>query len=267
VKLSLSPLQSGGLLAAVLLLSLSLRSSAQIAGGTPPPANPTALAWDADMKEYHAKLGDPKAEVFFLVTNTSPAEVVVNSVHTSCGCTTAHLPPMPWKLAPGADGRIDVSIDLTGKTGLIIKTVTVASTAGAKELQIRVFIPDPQVARMENMQLAQGDRQAVFKDSCVRCHVTPGVNKRGAELFHAVCGVCHEAVHRASMVPDLHHLNHPTSADHWRIWITSGKPDSLMPAFSQSMGGPLTDEQIESLVDYLVKANPSMDANGTPASH
>lgn len=235
---------------------------APVATNVPPPA-PPVLTWDADVKEYQAKLGDAAAPTTFFVTNTSPTPAVINSVVTSCGCTTAHLPPMPWTLAPGADGKIDINMNLAGKTGIVIKTITVNSTAGTKLLQFRVTIPDPQAERAANMQLAQADRQAIFKGSCVSCHVAPGVGKTGEALFKAVCGVCHEAEHRASMVPDLKNLPHPTSRDHWRAWITGGKPGSLMPAFQKAQGGPLTDEQITSLVDYLVQAIPSMDAAGS----
>jgi hypothetical protein len=65
------------------------------------------------------------------------------------------------------------------------------------------------------------------------------------------------------MVPDLHALKHPTDAALWRKWITSGKGiipaqvGSMMPAFSQAEGGPLTEEQISSLVDYLARTIPN----------
>jgi cytochrome c553 len=191
----------------------------------------------------------------------------VNSVTTSCGCTTAHLPPMPWTVVPGADGKIDVTVNLAGKTGIVIKTVTVNSTAGTKVLQVRVTLPDPQAERQQNMMLAQTDRQVVFKDaSCARCHAAPAEGKTGEALFHAVCGVCHESPNRASMVADLRNLKHPTDREYWKTWITGGKPNSLMPAWSKAQGGPLSNEQIESLADYLVQAIPSVDPNA-PTSH
>lgn len=232
---------------------------APVVTNVPPPA-PPVLTWDADVKDYKAKLGEGVVTTTFFLTNTSPTPAVINSVVTSCGCTTAHLPPMPWTLAPGAAGKIDINMNLAGKNGTVIKTITVNSTAGTKLLQFRVTIPDPQAERSANIQLAQADRQAVFKGSCVSCHVTPGEGKKGGELYTAVCGVCHEAAHRASMVPDLHRLPHPTSRDHWRAWITGGKPGSLMPAFQKAQGGPLTEEQINSLVEYLAQAMPSIDA-------
>ena len=54
-----------------------------------------------------------------------------------------------------------------------------------------------------------------------------------------------------TMVPDLHALPHATDAAFWRGMITHGRDGTLMPAFSNQEGGPLTDAQIESLVTYL----------------
>ena len=59
------------------------------------------------------------------------------------------------------------------------------------------------------------------------------------------------------MVPDLSHLKVPTNPDFWRVWITSGKPGSLMPAFAKAQGGPLDDIQIASLAQYLNAIYPS----------
>jgi mono/diheme cytochrome c family protein len=56
------------------------------------------------------------------------------------------------------------------------------------------------------------------------------------------------------MVPDLKNQGKVTDREHWVRWITFGRHGSLMPAFAQSEGGPLTDEQIDSLADYLNRA-------------
>ena len=58
------------------------------------------------------------------------------------------------------------------------------------------------------------------------------------------------------MVPDITKLTVPTNEEFWRTWITYGKPGSLMPAFAQSQGGPLTDIQIASLATYLNAIHP-----------
>jgi mono/diheme cytochrome c family protein len=196
------------------------------------------------------------------VTNSvAPAQVVILSVRPSCGCTTAELPPVPWILPPGTNSIIKVNVNLAGKTampGILPKFVTVTTDHGNMQLRLLInVLPAPPPRPMTEAERAQGiaaakiDRQAVFKGDCIGCHANNVEGKYGAQLFTAVCAVCHEASPRATMVPDLHNLKDPTSEEFWRAWITSGKPGTLMPAFDTSQGGPLTDLQIASLSAYL----------------
>ncbi len=228
--------------------------------GPAPTAMPAGVfAWDAEIKEYDAKLGEVSAGFTFNLTNVSPNEVVIYTVSTSCGCTVARLPQQPWPLPPGTNGAIQVTADLKGKFGTIVKTVTVNTSAGSKMLTVKANIPVPppqtqvagQMNRTANQRLALADRQAVFKGDCASCHVEKGKGKLGKDLYVASCGICHDAEHRASMVPDLHAPKQPTSRDYWHNWITAGKVGTLMPAFAEEHGGPLTKTQIASLVDYL----------------
>ena len=66
------------------------------------------------------------------------------------------------------------------------------------------------------------------------------------------------------MVPNLRALNHPTDREQWKTWVTHGKAGTLMPAFAKAEGGPLTDGQIASLVDYLAEHIPSRPAAAAP---
>ncbi len=100
-----------------------------------------ALQWDAEFKEICPKAGDAAATFTFWFTNTSPDEIIITGVRASCGCTTAKIPAVPWKIVPGTNSPIEVSVDLRGKQGVISKTVTVDSTAGAKPLTFRINIP------------------------------------------------------------------------------------------------------------------------------
>ena len=56
------------------------------------------------------------------------------------------------------------------------------------------------------------------------------------------------------MVPDLHALHKPQDREYWRQWIRQGKDKTLMPAWATEEGGPLSTEQIESLLTYLTGA-------------
>ena len=231
-----------------------------------PATQPLPLVADADVKEYTAKPGETNAQFTFTLTNTSPADVTVNEVHTSCGCTVAQLPSQPWTLAPGTNGQIHVTVDLRGKRGQVTKLVYVNGTTGSKTLTVKVNIPEAQPGlladRDKNREIATADRQAVFKNECASCHAAPTVGKQGEALYAAACAICHDSEHRASMVPDLRNLNHSTDRTYWRVWTTQGKAGSLMPAFAKAEGGPLTDEQINSLADYLAEHIPSRPAAG-----
>jgi mono/diheme cytochrome c family protein len=194
-------------------------------------------------------------------------------VHPSCGCTTAELPPVPWILPPGTNSIIKLNVNLAGKSGIVFKTVDVATDKGKKDLMLRINMqPPPPAPPMSEEERARGiaaaklDRQAVFKGDCASCHAKPAEGKYGQQLFDAVCAICHEAKNRGTMVADLHNLKDPTSEEFWRTWITSGKAGTLMPAFATSQGGPLNDMQIASLSAYLNAVIPPKPVAPAPVS-
>lgn len=228
-------------------------------GGYPatvvPPKEETALVLDSSFKEYTAKPGEQSATFTFKLTNTAREPIVVTQVRTSCGCSVAKLPADPWMLRAGEAGEFQIVVDLRGKRGVLKKDATIDTLRGFKRIDFSITIPEPDPRdemRQRNLLIAQNDRQAVFKGDCARCHAEPTKALVGKELFTAACAICHaDDSHRASMVPDLRTLSPQPTADGWRSLITHGKPGTLMPAFSASEGGPLTPEQIESLVEYL----------------
>lgn len=245
-----------------------------------PPADanapaPEPLAWDAVSKEVTLKTNEISASVTFSVTNISPAAVTIDSLRPSCGCTVAQMPAKPWRLAPGEWGRIQVTSDLRGKHGTVNKFVLVESSAGFKLLRTRITIPpsaDRSAAadqRAADQQTAAMDRQAVFQGDCARCHVPPAAEQNGAALYEAACGICHEVPNRATMVPDLSTVTAPATArrEYWRRWTAAGRAGTLMPAFSRSASGPLTDKQIGALADYLVtRFGPAAPKPARPSS-
>ncbi len=221
-----------------------------------PPAEEMGLEVDATLKEHTAKPGEESCVFTFAVQNISKADLVINEVRTSCGCTVATLPSQPWRLKPGERGDIMLNVDLRGKSGTMSKTATIDLPTGFKQLTFRVTITADTRAmqadlRARNQQLAAANRQAVFQGDCAKCHVAPTVGQHGVGVYVTACSICHDAEQRATMVPDLHALQQPTDKAYWRTIVTEGKPGTLMPAFAQAYGGPLTPVQIESLVEYL----------------
>lgn len=240
-----------------------------LGSGTSLRAQDGKLVWDSTNKEYTSKPGERYAEFKFWFTNNSPEEAYILRAQSSCFCTVAQLPQTPWRIPPGTNGSIDVKMDLAGKSGIVSKGVTVDTTGGSYALSVKTTITPAAATssmadadRLKNMQTALADRQAIFKKAeCVSCHADPAKGQMdGAKLYVGVCGVCHDSPHRASTVPDLRKLNHPTNAEHWRQWITHGRAGTMMPAFTKAEGGPLDERQIEAIVAHLVRTIPSRGA-------
>lgn len=244
--------------ALLLVHGLAAQTTPGVVTPPQPPPRPDALRFDAREKTVQVPSGQFEAVFAFAVTNASPTPVTVTSIHTSCGCTAARLPSSPWILAPGQGGEIGATMNLTGKYGTVIKTVTVISDAGSFPLVVRAAMADDayeqiqrNANRSRNLQIAAADRQAVFRNDCARCHVEPTKAKSGKDLYAVACGICHDSPHRASMVPALRGRPATYPAVYWNQWILHGKQGSLMPAFAQAEGGPLSPEQCDSLTAYL----------------
>jgi mono/diheme cytochrome c family protein len=235
------------------------------------------LRWNTLSQEYTNKSSERFVKFVFTFTNISPSEVLIHSANSSCFCTVAKLPEKPWRIPAGSNGPIEVTMDLAGKMGRVTKGVFVDSSGGQYNLIVSTVVTplDPAAVtqappgmkdadRLQNMQAALADRQAIFKRSeCASCHAQPAQGKTdGASLYAGVCANCHDSPHRASIVPDLRALNHPTDLDHWTRWITYGRAGSMMAAFGQAEGGPLTESQIAAIAQYLVRTIPARPGAG-----
>jgi mono/diheme cytochrome c family protein len=242
-------------LCSLLILAGLLRLAAGPGRAEEPRPHP--LRWDALEKTVEAARGDQAAEFVFNVTNVSDHAVTITSVRPSCGCTVVALPAIPWVLAPGAGGRLPATVDFTGKDGTLTKSLYVETSAGPQELTMTIKLPPPdQNARLNNQAMARANRQAIFRGSCVQCHVIPAVGKTGEELFRTACVICHTPAGRASMVPDLFTARSHRDAAWWRDWITHGRDGSLMPAFGKP-SGILSEPEIESLVEFALSHLPT----------
>lgn len=59
----------------------------------------------------------------FIFKNTGDADLFIISAKASCGCTVPAY--SKEAVAPGKEGKIDVSFDSNGKSGMVSKTVTI----------------------------------------------------------------------------------------------------------------------------------------------
>ena len=233
----------------------SMGTSRLIASVTVPPGN-QGIEWESRKLQGAPEDGENLVFFTFRLKNTTDADVKVLKIDTSCGCTTGRWPRDPWILAPGERSEFDVELSRFGREGAVAKEVYFKTELGITQLSVTGLLPDAPMnadARSQNQLLAQADPTAIFHDGCASCHVTPGIGLEGMPLYDAVCGICHDSEHRAEMVPSLTDKIGTADQGYWRHWITKGRDGSLMPGFSDSVDGPLTASQIESLVGALSK--------------
>ena len=250
------------------MLAVCAENSPSASSGTPNP-----WVWDASEKKLELTGMTNLAHFTFWVTNISAADATILATEAECDCTVVEAKKtLPWSLAPGASGPLNVRVNTRGRFGSLTKTVTVRTSHGTQVLTLNMTIPLTPApsnvsVRQQDMLAAKADRQAVFRGHCAACHTPPATGLTVATLFEKACGICHTAQYRAEVVPDLAALKHPTDAAYWRAWIASGKEGSLMPAFAKSQGGILESNEIESLVAHLTEKFPSQAAaNVSPGS-
>jgi len=101
------------------------------------------LVFDREVAETSVTDGAPEARFFFSFTNVSSANLTITNVALSCGCTAVELPPLPWVLKPGESGRLPVTLEVAGKSGVVAKSLQVRTDRGVKTIIVKADVPPP----------------------------------------------------------------------------------------------------------------------------
>ena len=147
------------------------------------------------------------------------------------------------RLKPGERGKIKISVDIRGKLGIIYKTVQVHTNDPVSPqvtLGVRMGIKD--LAHMKTYSASE-----IFGGTCRSCHVLQGRGKQGFDLFVADCIMCHAA---GSTAPAANDMRQKSEGRIERA-IREGVDKTSMPGWDLRHGGPLGEEEIMGLVDYL----------------
>jgi mono/diheme cytochrome c family protein len=197
--------------------------------------------------------GDVKDHVF-TIRNIGDDTLKISNTQSSCGCTTSMLDNNT--IPPGGVGSLKATFNSSGKMGHVSKTIYIYSndvTNPNKTVQITADIMTEPASIHGGSMVGAVHLEGIFEGDCATCHVDKGRGLKGKDLFEADCAVCHGAPADGKPGPDIHS---PAIAKHPRSEIvalmSNGIPNSMMPAFTKAHSGPLTDEEIASVADYII---------------
>lgn len=197
------------------------------------------ISFTTDHHDFGNVLQGKTVEYTFRFENKGTEDLLIKEVTTSCGCTAALVSSNTVK--PGEKGEITVSYDSQGRAGAVSRTITVVSNdlvEPVKELTITATVTS-------SMHTTFNVNESLFSDKCGACHFNPAMNKKGKELYDAVCTFCHGRT--AVGLESLKAIEMDVIDQITR----NGIAGTEMPAWIKEQGGPLDEEQIRSLSNFI----------------
>ena len=226
------------------ILVLSAVSSAR-AEENPPKG---MLVFDREIHEFGKITEGDVVKHTFRFVNKGPGPVKLKEIRLSCGCTTAQT--VLKEYAPGEEGELEIRLDTAGKRGFILKSIEVYMENAVKEkieLAMTAELVPPPHPKIENVLLITKDPK------CKTCHLEAGVGFKGGFLYHRICVQCHGRRGAGASAMPFNVMKWQSGVDdeYIRKAIKHGMPETGMPAYVESVTPPLTDEQVESLIEYI----------------
>jgi mono/diheme cytochrome c family protein len=237
-------------LAAGLLPVVLLR--AQDSGGGAPPK----IRFEKTVHDFGELRSDEKVSFDWVYHNDGGSPLSIIRTRTSCGCTmsVAEEESVP----PGGSGTIHIDFDPVGMSGSVRKVLAVTSDDPEQQisrLTIRARITPVDLPIVETGGHPRIAGQSLLMGDCASCHAAPAADKSGAELWNAVCAMCHGDDGTGGRAPSLRHPSYLDARSDRELseGIAYGTANPRMPGFAATMGGPLSDAQVDSLVQLLRK--------------
>ena len=100
------------------------------------PENPAQLVFKDSIYDFGTISQGEIVKYTFYFTNKGKSDLVLENVKPSCGCTIPEWPKHPIK--PGEGGAIDVSFNSDGKSGTLVKSITVTSNSKPSKHLLRL---------------------------------------------------------------------------------------------------------------------------------
>jgi uncharacterized cupredoxin-like copper-binding protein len=91
-------------------------------------------------REYEHSFGKvkegEKVACVFNFDNTGTGNLIIQSAITTCGCTVSKYDRKP--IAPGKQGKLEVTFDTSGRNGMQTKTISVKSNASVPVIILKI---------------------------------------------------------------------------------------------------------------------------------
>lgn len=227
--------------------------AAQPAKAQKTPSNRQQISFDHEKVDLGKVEAAAEVPCAFTITNTGLAPLNITEAKSECGCTATNFKGALLK--PGASVKLDIIVDTTMKQGPVTKDMVVYSDDPERPIS-RIFIAMDVKNAHGTMSLK--DRTKIFTaERCKRCHVDEGVGQFGKELFEADCAMCHRkqesGILSGPLIESVDYSDPMLSAHAEEVIAHGSKTSPSMPGFLDVDGGPLSREQVDSLVTYLKK--------------
>jgi hypothetical protein len=240
-------------LALALVLALFPCAAIARAEGTPKvAARRPSIRFERVLHDVGEVPANRRTEYRWTFHNDGDAPLEILGIESSCECLDAEAETSP--IPPAGTGTLLVTFDPKGLDGSTRKSIAVRTNDPDKQkvfLVLKVDVTPPRIEAPPGHPTISG--QNYLLGSCATCHALPAADKTGEELYVAVCQMCHGARGEGARAPALRSSHERTEVDDEALagGITLGTADPRMPGFSKEMAGPLTREQIASLVRTL----------------
>lgn len=186
----------------------------------------------------------------FKVTNLGAKPLKILETKSTCGCTVPEIKKSV--LNSQETTLLKVKIDTSMKQNKVTKTLDVHSSD-----PVRPIVTLSMAMNVENRHKnlsSEGKSKILTNEKCMTCHVYQGVGAFGKDLYDADCAMCHGLKGEGASGPNLllGGYKNPALVQSRRQTIACGsKKNNSMPGFEYTCNGPLSIEQVDSLIEYL----------------
>jgi mono/diheme cytochrome c family protein len=199
----------------------------------------------------------------YIIQNVGNDILRIDSIKPSCGCTVASISTK--QVPPFQSAELKVTFNSSGRAfAEFEKSVVIISNASPTSKTLRFHGRIVMPSKPHNVMMST---QNIFSGSCAVCHVDQGRGQIGKPLYDADCAICHGAKKDGKPSHDL--LTMTKDIDEKRLFeiILNGKQGTNMPGFDWEKGGPLTDQEIKTLCQYIKIERSKFLSSELPQSH